>query len=397
MSSRLRVVLAPDKFKGTLTAPEAAEALARGIASSHPAAETVALPVADGGDGTLDVFLGAGFSSHAVTVTGPRGQAVSSAFALSPDGRTAVVETARTSGLAMMGPGPLDPLGATSRGVGEAIRAALDAGAREIVVGLGGSACTDGGAGMLEALGVRLLDDDGGPAPLGGGGLARLESVSLRGLDPRLAGTRVTLACDVSNPLLGPNGAAAVYGPQKGASPEDVRVLESALARWDRLLAEAVEEAGMRGPARTSGGGESLPGPRAADLPGAGAAGGIGYAALSALGARMRPGIELVRETLGLEEALRDADLVITGEGRLDEQSLQGKAPSGVLEAARRAGVPAAAVCGVNELPAELHGFAGVFALMDTAPDAETALRDAARLLEELGARLPLEQLAGRR
>lgn len=382
MSAGLRVVLAPDKFKGSLTAPEVAEALARGIAASHPAAETRAVPVADGGDGTLDVFLEAGFSAREVTVTGPRGEAVPSAFALSPDGRTAVVETARTSGLAMMAPGPLDALGATSRGVGEAVRAALEAGAREIVLGLGGSASTDGGAGMLEALGMRLLDEAGAPIPPGGGGLARLASVDAGGLDPRLAETRVTLASDVTNPLLGARGAAAVYGPQKGASPEDVRVLEDALTRWDRLLTEALA-------ARNAGS-------EAADLPGAGAAGGIGYAALAALGARMRPGIELVMETLGLEEALRDADLVITGEGRLDEQSLQGKAPSGVLEAARRAGVPAAAVCGANELEAEQHGFAGVFALMDTAPDAETAIRDARRLLEQLGARLPLEQLAGR-
>ncbi|GAA1353298.1 glycerate kinase [Falsarthrobacter nasiphocae] len=360
-----RILLCLDKFKGSLTAEEATAALRRGLLSRDPDLGIEDMPVADGGDGTLDVFLARGYRAVDVTVTGPRGDEVESVIAV--DGTTAVVETARTSGLVMMGERPLDPLGATSRGVGDAIRASLDAGAQRIILGLGGSATTDGGAGMLQALGARLLDSAGRDLGPGGGVLGGLAAVDLSGLDPRLADADVVLASDVTNPLTGPSGAAAVYGPQKGASEADVETLDAGLARLGELLD-----------------------PNAMDRPGAGAAGGIGYAALAALGAQFRPGIEIVLEALGAREAMARADLVITGEGRLDEQSLQGKAPSGVLDLAASLGVPVTAVCGLNELGPDGHGFTAVYALADIAPDAETSMREAARLLEELGARLDL-------
>lgn len=374
----MRIVVAPDKFKGSLEAPDVAARLAAGIRSVDPAAEVVAAPVADGGEGTLEAALGAGFTAHPLTVTGPVGQPVEAEFALR--GGTAVVEMALASGLAALpadehGDPVLDAGGATSRGTGELIRAALDAGATSVVLGVGGSACTDGGAGLLQALGARLLDAAG--RQLGGGGaqLARLERVDLTGFDPRVAGAQFVLAADVDNPLLGQRGAAAVFGPQKGASPEDVAALDAALAVLRDRLADALGE-----PAR-----------RAAQIPGAGAAGGVGYAALAALGARRRPGVEVVLGFVGLAEQVSGADLVVTGEGSLDEQSLGGKTPMGVARTARTAGVPVAAVCGrttLDEQTLRRAGFVRTYALTDLEPDPRVSMREAGPLLERVGARL---------
>jgi glycerate 2-kinase len=375
----MRVVIAPDKFKGSLEAPEVAEAVADGLAAALPTAEVVCQPVADGGEGTVAAALAAGYQPRTVQVSGPLGRPVAARFAV--DHPRAVIEMAAASGLLLLptdsdGRPRLDALNSTSLGTGELIRAGLDAGCTEIVLGVGGSANTDGGAGLLTGLGARFLDAGGEPIPAGGGGLDRLASVDLSGLDPRLADARVVLAADVTNPLLGPGGAAAVFGPQKGASEADVAVLDANLRQLRDRLADAI------GPTAIS----------VAEAPGAGAAGGVGYAALAVLGAERRPGVQVVLDLVDLGSRLNGVDLVITGEGSLDEQSLGGKTPVGVAELARGHGVPAViGVCGRSLLSAEQArraGFDEVIALLDRQPDAARAMAEAASLLREVGAEL---------
>ncbi|WP_022893052.1 allantoinase AllB [Agromyces subbeticus] len=386
----MKVVVAPDKFKGSLTAPEVARGVASGLAAFDPSIEVVSVPVADGGEGTLDAAVAAGYELRTVTVTGPTGDPVEAAFAMRGD--RAVVELARASGLDLLPGGRFEPLTATSRGTGQLVLAALDAGCRELVLGIGGSASTDGGTGLLRALGARLTDAAGDELPDGGAALARLAAVDLTTLDPRLAETAIVLASDVDNPLLGPDGAAAVFAPQKGASAEDVRTLDEALARFVDVL----------GSGRASGPeSEPVPGGEARDAslaPGAGAAGGVGFAAIAVLGAHRRPGIDVVLELTGLAAALDGADAVITGEGSLDEQSLMGKTPIGVARLARAAGVPVYAVCGRTTLDADrLHsaGFAGVRALSDLESDPARSMAHAGELLERLAEELAADIVAG--
>ena len=319
-----RVLIAPDKFKGSLTAIEVGLALAGGIGARRPAIDCRILPVADGGDGTLAAAVAAGFTPVPLTVAGPTGLPVATSFARR--GRSAVLEMADCSGLSRLPGGVLAPLTASSRGLGDVMVAALDAGCTDLVVGVGGSASTDGGAGLLAALGGRLLDRHGVELPDGGGALARVAQVDLAGLHPLLARTTIRVACDVDSPLIGPHGAAAVYGPQKGASAADVRLLDDAVGRFADVMAEAV--------------GHDL-----RSLPGAGAAGGVSFA-LAALGAELTPGVDLVFDLLGFADALAGADVVITGEGSLDRQTLHGKAPAGVAAAARASGRPVVGVCG---------------------------------------------------
>ncbi len=367
-----RVLVAADKFKGSLTAVEVAERVTAGLRRVVPDLEVEALPVADGGDGTVAAAVAAGFERREVRVAGPLGDEVTAAFALR-DG-TAVVEMAEASGLQRLPAGVFAPLTASTYGSGELLRAALDAGARTIVFGVGGSATTDGGAGMLSALGARFLDADGEPVPPGGGGLAELATADLSGLDPRLGEVELVLASDVDNPLTGPKGAPAVYGPQKGASPDDVAALDTALAHFAKVL---------EGPA----------GPKAAEYaasPGAGAAGGIGYGALL-LGAAFRPGIEVMLDVLGFAPALDRADLVITGEGSLDEQTLHGKAPAGVAAAARAADKDVVAVCGRLALPPQVLGRAGfrrAYPLTDAEPDVAKCIAEAGPILERVAERI---------
>ncbi|MEU1292695.1 glycerate kinase [Streptomyces sp. NPDC005840] len=387
------MLVAADKFKGSLTAVQVAERVTAGLRRVVPGVEVTSLPVADGGDGTVDAAVAAGFARHEVRVAGPLGDEVTAAFALRGD--TAVVEMAEASGLQRLPAGVLAPLTASTYGAGELLRAALDAGARTIVFGVGGSATTDGGAGMLSALGARFLDADGEPVPPGGGGLAELASADLSGLDPRLASVELVLASDVDNPLTGPKGAPAVYGPQKGASPEDVRALDEALTHYAKILegAPAPGGAGSGGPSGArdaSGAGRgAVLGARAAEhavSPGAGAAGGIGYGALL-VGARFRPGIEVMLDVLGFAAALERAELVITGEGSLDEQTLHGKAPAGVAAAARAAEKEVVAVCGRLTLPPEALGRAGirrVYPLTGVEPDVATCIADAGPILERV-------------
>ncbi|MFE4593805.1 glycerate kinase [Streptomyces laurentii] len=367
-----RVLVAADKFKGSLTAVQVAERVTAGLRQVVPGLDIETLPVADGGDGTVAAAVAAGFERREVRVTGPLGEPVTAAFALR--GTTAVVEMAEASGLQLLPPGVFAPLTATTYGSGELLRAALDAGATSIVFGVGGSATTDGGAGMLAALGADFRDVDGEPVGPGGGALARLASADLSGIDPRLADVDLVLASDVDNPLTGPKGCAAVYGPQKGAGPDDVAALDAALAHYARVLEEAI-------------------GPKAAGLaaaPGAGGAGGIGYGALL-LGARFRPGIELMLDVLGFAPALARATLVITGEGSLDTQTLHGKAPAGVAAAARAAGKDVVAVCGRLALAPEALGAAGIrraYPLTDLEPDPAKSIPNAGPLLERVAARV---------
>ncbi|MER6411339.1 glycerate kinase [Streptomyces humidus] len=366
------MLVAADKFKGSLTAVEVAERVTAGLRRAVPDIEVTALPVADGGDGTVAAAVAAGFERREVRVQGPLGHEVTAAFAVRGD--TAVVEMAEASGLQRLPAGVLAPLTASTYGSGELLRAALDEGARTIVFGVGGSATTDGGAGMLSALGARFLDADGEPVTPGGGGLADLGRADLSELDPRLSTVELVLASDVDNPLTGPKGAAAVYGPQKGASPDDVGTLDAALAHYAKVL-------------------ETEVGPRAAECavaPGAGAAGGIGYGALLA-GARFRAGIEVMLDVLGFAAALEPAELVITGEGSLDEQTLHGKAPAGVAAAARAAGKEVVAVCGRLALPPEALGRAGIrraYPLTDAEPDLAKCISDAGPILERVAERI---------
>ncbi|MFP8907124.1 glycerate kinase [Streptomyces atacamensis] len=373
-----RVLIAADKFKGSLTAAQVAEHTAAGIRRARPGTAIEALPVADGGDGTVDAAAAAGFALRRTAVTGPLGKAVTASYALRGD--TAVVEMAQASGLQKMPEGVFAPLSATTYGTGEVLLAALEAGARTVILGVGGSATTDGGAGMLTALGARFLDAGGRPLQPGGGPLRHLATADLSGLDPRLKDIEIVLACDVDNPLTGPHGAAAVYGPQKGAREADVEALDAALAHYARVL-------------------ETVLGPRAAHLarrPGAGAAGGVGYAALAALDASFRPGIEVLLEVLGFAGALERADLVITGEGSLDAQTLRGKAPAGVAAAARRAGRPVVAVCGrlaIGEDELRAAGIEAAYALTDLEPDPAVCMAQAGPLLERAAERLAADRL----
>jgi glycerate kinase len=375
---RERVVVAPDKFKGSLTAPEVAAAVAAGLARGGFAGEADALPVADGGDGTVAAAVSAGFRRVELGVRGPVGKNVTASYALRDD--TAVIEAAQACGLSLLPPGSLAPLTATSRGVGDLILTASRMGAKRIVLGVGGVATTDGGAGLLQALGARLTDDKGRELLAGGAELARLDRLDLARVHD-LAGVEFLLASDVDNPLLGPTGAAAVYGPQKGASPDEVRVLEAGLRRWADVAEAAVHWA-----------------PPARDAAGAGAAGGIGFAALLFLGARMRPGIELLLELASFGSRLDGARLVITGEGSLDAQTLHGKAPVGVARAAAAhdPAVPVVAVAGRCALSAaELRaaGIARAYALSDIEPDLERSMADAGPLLERLAERIAADWL----
>lgn len=374
----MRIVVAPDKFKDALDARSVGDALADGIRSVEADADISVVPMADGGEGTLDAAIAAGFAVSRVTVTGPLGAPVDAEFA--QHATTAVIELARASGLSLVAPGHRDALGASSRGTGELIAAALAHGATSIILAVGGSASSDGGAGMLAALGARLLDAQGEPLPDGGGALRNLERIELDTLDPRLADTRFVLASDVDHVLLGPQGAASVFAPQKGASVAHVAQLELGLTRFARILRAELERRAPRDRVKDF-----------AQHVGAGAAGGVGFAALAVLRALQRPGVDVVCELTRLRAHLAGADLVITGEGSLDAQSLGGKTPVGVLHAAASLGIPTVAVCGQSSLEESewrAAGFSACYATIDRAPDRATSIRNARVYLTEIGAEI---------
>ena len=370
-----RVVLAPDKFKGSLTAAEVAAAVAAGLVDVLPQLETIMLPVADGGDGTVAAALSAGFDEIIVDAVGPTGEPVRAPYALHAD--RAVVELAAVVGLTGLPEGRFDSLGSSTYGLGLVIADAIRRGAATIVLGLGGSASTDGGSGMVQALGARLLDADGNDLPPGGGNLTRLARLDLSPLRDTLGDTTVIVASDVDNPLLGPNGAAAVFGPQKGADPDEVQRLEQSLRQWSQLVSEAT-------------------GRNDAERAGAGAAGGAGFAALALLNAEIRPGIELILDLIDFDRRVVGADLVVTGEGSLDQQSLAGKAPIGVARAAASAGVRVVAVAGRLQLsPQALReaGISAAYALTDMEPDLDRCIANASSLLHRVGAQIAKEWL----
>ncbi|MDT8915556.1 glycerate kinase [Amycolatopsis sp. PS_44_ISF1] len=358
-----RVVIAPDKFKGSLTAVEAAEAIALGVRDELPDADVVLCPVADGGEGTIEVLENAGGRIVRLSVRGPLDEAVDARYVVL-DG-TAYVESARACGIEFVTPSPEVALGAHTWGVGELLADALVHGARRLVLTVGGTASTDGGAGMLAALGAGVLDAFDSPIGLGGGTLSRVAKVELGPVRERLGSVPVAVATDVTNPLLGPDGAAAVFGPQKGAGTDEVAALDAALGRWAIALANAGT-------------------PEVANLAGAGAGGGIAAGAIAGLSATAESGFDLIAGLTGVDTALIGADLVITGEGSLDEQSLAGKAPAGIADRARRAAVPLLVLAGRIRLDsARLTGLGvvGSSALIDHAPSLDHARTHAAELL----------------
>jgi len=323
----MRIVVAPQEFKGSLTAVQAANAIASGLQRALPEAELALVPMADGGPGTVEAVVTAkGGRWQKTTVRGPLRAPIDAAWGI-VDGDTAVIEMAAASGLVLAPEDQRDPRIASTYGTGQLIAAALAAGCCRIIVGMGGSATNDGGAGVAQALGARLLDEAGQDLPPGGAALARLARIEVSGLDPRLGGARLFAATDVLNLLCGPQGASAVYGPQKGATPEMVRELDAALAHYAAVIERDL-------------------GVRVLDVAGAGAAGGLGAGLIAFLGAEVLPGAKLVAEAVGLEQQMAGADLVVAGEGRLDAQTGFGKAPREVASLARRAGIPVVAIAG---------------------------------------------------
>lgn len=363
----VKIVIAPDSFKESVSAPDAAAAIARGVKAAFPGAHTVCVPMADGGEGTVEAVLAAtGGKEHELTVNDALGYKVDAIWGLLADG-TAVIEMAAAAGLELISPSKRDPMRASSHGVGELILAAVNAGATRIILGLGGSATNDGGAGMLTALGVRLLDADGHSLPPGGGALGKLASIDTRGLDPRLAKIRIDIASDVDNPLCGPHGASHIFGPQKGATPEQVQTLDQMLGNFADVCARRL-------------------GVDHRNEPGAGAAGGLGFAAKAFLQAHFRPGVEIVAELGHLAEAIEGATLVFTGEGRMDAQTLRGKTPAGVAKIAQRAGVPVVALAGsLGDGYEALHavGISAAFSLAPGPITLQQALTDAEKLLAD--------------
>lgn len=367
----MKIVVAPDSFKESLSALDVARALHDGFAEVWPDADYALVPVADGGEGTVDALVATtGGKRVATRVVGPLGNEIEAFWGLSGDGRLAIVEMAAAAGLMLVPAAERNPLVTTTWGLGQLIRAALDAGARRFVVGIGGSATNDAGAGMIQALGGRLLDGEGRDLPPGGGALASLERIDLSGLDPRLSECTIDVACDVDNPLCGPKGASAIFGPQKGATPEMIATLDRNLAHF-----AAVAKAQL--------------GVDVADLPGSGAAGGLGAGLRAVVGATLRPGVEIVMEAVGMDAIVADADLVVTGEGRIDGQTVHGKTPVGVAAVARRHGCPVIAIAGSVGAGAEAvhdHGIDAVFGILprpctlaEALAEAEPNLRRTAR------------------
>ncbi|QZP31308.1 glycerate kinase [Pseudomonas sp. DR48] len=364
----MKIVIAPDSFKDSLSAQGVADAIALGLAEVWPDAQLIKCPMADGGEGTVESILAACEGQlRRTTVRGPLGVAVDAAWGWLPQSHTAIIEMAEASGLQLVAPGKRDACTSSTFGTGELIRAALDAGAQRVILAIGGSATNDGGAGAMQALGVKLLDAQGQTLAPGGLALAQLAHIDLSEIDPRLTKVRFDIAADVNNPLCGPHGASAIFGPQKGASPEQVQQLDAALGHFARLCAQAL-------------------GKDVKDEPGSGAAGGLGFAAKAFLNAQFKAGVEVVAELVGLAEAVKGADLVITGEGRFDAQTLRGKTPFGVARIAREQGVPVIVIAGtLGEGYQDLyeHGIDAAFALASGPMTLEQACAEAPRLLRD--------------
>jgi glycerate kinase len=377
----MRIVIAPNAFKGSLTAFEAAEAIAEGVRAAAPDADILLVPIADGGDGTVDALVAAtGGERRTLRVRGPLGDPVDADYGLIAGGSTAVIEMAKAAGLALVPPGKRDPQITTTYGVGELLQHACDAGARHFIVGIGGSATNDGGAGMAQALGYHLLDENGHELAPGGLALKGLARIHVGGVHANWKEAQVDVACDVTNPLTGPSGASAVYGPQKGATPEMVAELDAALQHFAEVIRRDL-------------------GVDVEPLPGAGAAGGLGAGLVAFTGARLEPGAEMVMEALRLDERIAGAQLVITGEGRLDSQTARfGKGPAAVAKHARRAAIPVLALGGSIADEAELRLlFDGLEATVLEPCTLDDAIAQARPLLVRAATRMMRLLLTGRR
>lgn len=376
----MKVVIAPDSFKGSLRAADVALAIQTGVKRCLPQADTVLLPAADGGEGTLDSLTRFGGTKVPITVTGPLGEPVAAEFGIMRTGTEGVIELASASGLERLPSDGKDPLRATTYGTGELIRHALDAGCRKFIIAIGGSATNDGGAGLLQALGFRLLDQEGAEIGPGGGELHRIAAIDDRQADSRLKEAVFTIAADVQNPLLGISGATAVYGPQKGVTPEMAEALEAGMRNWADRIAEQT-------------------GIRVHDLPGAGAAGGVGGALFAFFRAEMKRGIDIVIEQSGLLEHLADADVVITGEGRVDSQTASGKTALGIAQEAQKFGVPVLALAGsvgpgIDVLYA--GGISSVHSIVNGPMTLAEAMSRTNELLEQAAERVMRTFVAGR-
>ena len=358
----MKIVIAPDSYKESLSALEVASAIEAGFREIYPDAEYIKLPVADGGEGTVEAMVAATQGRMVeVAVTGPLGEPVQGFYGISGDESCAFIEMAAASGLELLPPAARNPLKTTSWGTGELIRHALDLGVTRMIIGIGGSATNDGGAGMVQALGAQLLTADGQPIAPGGAGLSTLATIDISGLDPRLAQCRIDVACDVTNPLVGDEGASAVFGPQKGATPEMVAQLDRALAHYAGQIAQDLDLDVLT-------------------LEGGGAAGGMGAALYAFCGAHLRPGIDIVTDALHLDALVADADLVITGEGRIDSQTIHGKVPVGVARVAKRYQIPVIGIAG--SLTADVgvvhqHGLDAVFSVLHRICSLDEALAEA--------------------
>lgn len=358
----MKIVIAPDSYKESLSALEVASAIEAGFREIYPDAEYIKLPVADGGEGTVEAMVAATQGRVVeVAVTGPLGEPVQGFYGISGDESCAFIEMAAASGLELLPPAARNPLKTTSWGTGELIRHALDLGVTRMIIGIGGSATNDGGAGMVQALGAQLLTANGQPIAPGGAGLSTLATIDISGLDPRLAQCRIDVACDVTNPLVGDEGASAVFGPQKGATPEMVVQLDRALTHYAGQIAQDLDLDVLT-------------------LEGGGAAGGMGAALYAFCGAHLRPGIDIVTDALHLDVLVADADLVITGEGRIDSQTIHGKVPVGVARVAKRYQIPVIGIAG--SLTADVgvvhqHGLDAVFSVLHRICSLDEALAEA--------------------
>lgn len=368
-----KIVIAPDSFKGSMSAREAAEAIERGIKAVCPNVIIEKIPMADGGEGTVETLVDAtGGRAIKVNVLGPLGEERESYFGILGDGKTAVIEMALASGLPLVPKEKRNPLVTTTYGTGQLIKAALDQGCREFIIGIGGSATNDGGVGMAQALGVRFLDAEGKEIPFGGGSLNRLEKIDTSKIDPRLKECKVMVACDVNNPLCGPKGASAVFGPQKGATPEMVELLDRNLAHLAAVIKRDV--------------GEDVK-----DFPGAGAAGGLGAGLMAFCHAQLQRGIEIIIQATRLAEKMAGADLVITGEGQMDFQTAHGKTPMGVATVAKSMNIPVIALVGKIGRGADMlydQGIDAIFSIAEGPMELEECMKNGAELMERAANRV---------
>jgi len=368
----MKIVIAPDSFKGSLTALEVAKAIKEGIKRVMPESEIAIVPMADGGEGTVQALADAtGGKIITEEVHDPLMKKIKADFGILGDGVTAVIEMAAASGLPLVPLNQRNPMLTTTYGTGELIRFAMDRGCRRLIVGIGGSATVDGGAGMAQALGVKLLDSAGNNIPAGGGGLEFLDRIDVSGIDTRISETTTIVACDVDNPLTGPKGSAEVYGPQKGATQDMVQKLDGYLGRYADIIKRDLSV-------------------DVKDIPGSGAAGGLGAGLMAFLNAKLRSGIEIVIDTSGLEKQLKDADLAITGEGKIDRQTIYGKTPIGVAKCAKKFDIPVIAICGSIGKDASVvydNGIDALVSIVSYPMTLESAMRNAYKLIVDAAER----------